>query len=286
MYTLKALASQLVEPRTRPVGNTFIQTLPNMPQRRNSFSHFSFVHRCEQGYEQPEELLQEVTAEHMLEPKEETPVSWTGNEQKKKMDVTTFNSCTTWADEDVEAWGNDSSVDEDFNDFNAGTVTTVVIKGIPKTLTQTLLRRSLDEAGFEGLFDFIYVPWVFSKPAKDGKIRRANASYAFVNFVNPEAAAMCHQVFQGHPFQGEAGGAWKDSKFLQVQAAKIQGLYDNLKSVIRSRTNHIKNKKYRPLVLKNNAIVPWSEMQNMMNCGENPTDGVTTSDAQYLACSL
>ena len=144
----------------------------------------------------------------------------------------------------------------------------LIVNSIPKVLTQKLFRQFLEELGFEGQFDFIYVPWVFGKPCSDGKRRRSNSSYAFANFVSLEAAAKAKQVMHGMIFPGKAGDNIATAKELHVQAAKTQGLYKNLKGMMHSRTNLIKNKKYRPLVMHNGVDMAWDRVVDMINLSQ------------------
>jgi len=74
--------------------------------------------------------------------------------------------------------------------------TTVMLQRISYTLDENGVRRLLDQRGFRGTHNAVYVP---RNPKRD-----VNLGYAFVNFVLPEQAAACIRVCSGCPFgEGE-----------------------------------------------------------------------------------
>eukprot|EP00928_Gymnodinium_smaydae_P034367 TRINITY_DN24371_c0_g2_i1.p1 TRINITY_DN24371_c0_g2~~TRINITY_DN24371_c0_g2_i1.p1 ORF type:complete len:322 (-),score=40.14 TRINITY_DN24371_c0_g2_i1:361-1233(-) len=68
--------------------------------------------------------------------------------------------------------------------------TTVLMRNIPRGYTSTKLMRTIDEEGFSGLYDFLYVPMVMN--------RRCALGYAVVNLVDPYYAKRFMTVFEGH----------------------------------------------------------------------------------------
>merc|ERR1712070_278698 len=110
-------------------------------------------------------------------------------------------------------------------------VTRLMIRNLPSGLVQTQLLDELDASGFEGLYDFCYLPRCF----KTGD----NHGYAFVNFLSPEAA-------------GLLVGAWhrqircQSVRCLNVSPALLQGLDGNVRKWCPPRLRRIRNKDYKP----------------------------------------
>lgn len=67
--------------------------------------------------------------------------------------------------------------------------TTVMLRNLPEGYTRNMLTAMLDEGGFAGMFDFVYMPMNFRTKASFG--------YAFVNLAAPSDAERCHDYFQG-----------------------------------------------------------------------------------------
>merc|ERR1712048_454185 len=73
----------------------------------------------------------------------------------------------------------------DFNSDNCRDTppTTMMIRNIPRRYSQEHLLMDLQELGFEGTFDFLYIPM--------DKTTTACVGYAFVNFIDPCWAEKC-----------------------------------------------------------------------------------------------
>jgi len=69
------------------------------------------------------------------------------------------------------------------------TCTTVMLRNLPKNLTQVAVLQTLENHGFTALYDFVYLPVDFQKMVSFG--------YAVVNFVSHEAAERAMQYFTG-----------------------------------------------------------------------------------------
>mmetsp|Transcript_18571 Transcript_18571/g.40588 ORF Transcript_18571/g.40588 Transcript_18571/m.40588 type:complete len:323 (+) Transcript_18571:73-1041(+) len=114
--------------------------------------------------------------------------------------------------------------------------TTVMMRNLPSTLSLKALMQEINRSGFRGRFDFCYMPCDFSTGRSQG--------FAFVNFLTAEAA---HCFFQ--EWHGSKRFVQKDCDSpLNVSAAGIQGLEDNLAKWNTSRTRRIKNPQLRPFV--------------------------------------
>jgi len=70
--------------------------------------------------------------------------------------------------------------------------TTLMLRNIPNCYTRSLLLELLDERGFRGSYNLVYLPIDFNTSCGFG--------YAFVNFVSMEHAEVCMSQMQG--FQG------------------------------------------------------------------------------------
>jgi len=98
-------------------------------------------------------------------------------------------------------------------------ITTLMMRGIPCSCTQERLLQILDELGFQGQYDFFYLP---------RKTQQSNLGYAFVNFLDMEWASLCHLALNGRALD-----AMRSKKVLSVCPAHIQGL-KNLKKHFRN----------------------------------------------------
>lgn len=118
-----------------------------------------------------------------------------------------------WSADNESAWGNDadksdleetnsldieissssSPVPSSFggrqNDDPIRGRTTVMMRNIPNNYSRDMLLETIIDQGFEGQFDFIYLPMDFA--------RCANLGYAFINLVNVESTRHFWKVFCG-----------------------------------------------------------------------------------------
>eukprot|EP00931_Biecheleriopsis_adriatica_P018984 TRINITY_DN13082_c0_g1_i1.p1 TRINITY_DN13082_c0_g1~~TRINITY_DN13082_c0_g1_i1.p1 ORF type:complete len:748 (+),score=159.14 TRINITY_DN13082_c0_g1_i1:52-2295(+) len=113
-------------------------------------------------------------------------------------------------------------------------VTTMVIKKLPKDVSQQELLEELNASGFAGSYDFCYMPGNFKS--------YENKGYAFVNFISVEVVRKFLD-------------AWNDkARFsnmpLAVSPAEVQGLEANLKKWNRPRMARIRNPNLKPFVLE------------------------------------
>jgi len=73
--------------------------------------------------------------------------------------------------------------------IDTASCTTVMLRNLPKNLTQVAVLQTLQNHGFAALYDFVYLPVDFQKMVSFG--------YAVVNFVSHEAAEKAMQYFTG-----------------------------------------------------------------------------------------
>jgi hypothetical protein len=97
--------------------------------------------------------------------------------------------------------------------------TTVMIRGIPCGFTQEQLLDQINQAGFEGKYDFFYLPRAGNS--------HSNLGYAFVNFTTPALAVACANTLHGVSLD-----PLRSAKVCRIFPAHIQG-YANLKKRFR-----------------------------------------------------
>jgi len=114
--------------------------------------------------------------------------------------------------------------------------TTVMMRNLPATLCLKGLIQEINGSGFKERFDFCYIPVNFSTGRSQG--------FAFVNFLTAEAARCFFREWHGSPHILQ-----KDCPSpLNLSAAGIQGLEDNLAKWNTARKRRIKNAQHRPYV--------------------------------------
>lgn len=118
--------------------------------------------------------------------------------------------------------------------------TTLMIRNIPNRYTQRELITELEDLGFAGSFNFLYLPL--------DKGTMANVGYAFVNFLESCWADRCVAVFQDYCFRRHRRHS---RKVAAVSVAHIQGLEANLAHYESAAVNTAKLKQRRPLVVAN-----------------------------------
>jgi len=125
-------------------------------------------------------------------------------------------------------------------------VTTFMFRGIPRKYTNQDLVAVLERSVNLDQVDFVYVPWY--------KNSNSNMGYAFVNFVDVMTARAAYDVMQGSQW-GAAHGA----RSMNLVAAQVQGLVDNLQQY------NLKNGSdfdliHRPLVFQKGAQLDLQEV--------------------------
>lgn len=93
-------------------------------------------------------------------------------------------------------------------------MTTVMLAGLPPSLTAHNIVAALDNCGFDGGYDFLYVPISFES--------HTNMGHAFINFTSPESAEKCLVEFSGF--------AWSNSsRPCRTRWADVQGYKNNIR---------------------------------------------------------
>jgi len=109
-----------------------------------------------------------------------------------------------------------TSKKQDLKKFNSEAVpveevTTMMVRGIPCSFSQDTLMKIIDNAGLKGKYDFFYLP----RAGNNG----SNLGYAFINFVDHQAAEHCTATFNGVPLDPS-----RSMKICAISPGDIQGL--------------------------------------------------------------
>lgn len=125
--------------------------------------------------------------------------------------------------------------------------TTVVIRNLPRTYTREMVCEFMNEEGFAGRYDFVYLPTDFRTWLAFG--------YAFVNMVTPEDATdimRCVDGFDEWKHDGEGKSCnvvWSDP---------YQGLEANIERYRNSPVmNESVNETYKPMLYHDGKSIPF-----------------------------
>lgn len=126
--------------------------------------------------------------------------------------------------------------------------TTVMLRNVPTGLTREELLRALDDGGFQGLYDFVYLPVDFT--------RNIGLGYALISLEQPQNAEGLLQYFDGfrqwgRPEHGEAPceASWSEPR---------QGLQEHIE---RYRNSPVMHKSvpdaYKPVIFEKGVRVSF-----------------------------
>lgn len=114
------------------------------------------------------------------------------------------------------------------------TTTTLMLRNLPRHISQAEFLKELNASGFEGTYDFAYMPQRFDQ--------KENKGYAFINFLSTANASAFLGKWHNHHRFGS-----KDT--INISPAMLQGLQANLQKWVGQRFRRIKNPDLRPFVL-------------------------------------
>jgi len=136
------------------------------------------------------------------------------------------------------------------------TRTTVLLKTLPKGWTGLVLAEKLDEEGYAGLYDFVYVPLELQNGACFG--------HAFVNITSAHLAVRFMEKYHG-------AAGWAEDQKLKVQWSEHQGLDWQIEKYRNSSVMHESvGEEARPLLFANGVNVPFPEPTETINKPKNP----------------
>jgi hypothetical protein len=127
-----------------------------------------------------------------------------------------------------------------------GELTTIMLRNVPSGYTRTMLLELIDGLGFQGRYDFVYLPMDF----RNG----VNLGYAFVNSISHEDAMRLTDKLQGFC-------TWTadSSKICEVSwAHPNQGLAEHVDRYRNSPVMHATMPdEYKPMVFRNGARIAF-----------------------------
>jgi len=132
----------------------------------------------------------------------------------------------------------------------ADAATTLMIRNLPRDISQCQLLDEVNSSGFVGTYDFCYMPCDF----KLGK----GQGFAFINLISPDIAEtfkrIWHRSFRFGINPGCPG--------LNVSLAAVQGKEANVSKWSSSRLRRIRNPRLWPFVQDNPAVLPMPSNQS------------------------
>ncbi|CAK0842835.1 unnamed protein product [Prorocentrum cordatum] len=124
-------------------------------------------------------------------------------------------------------------------------VVTVMMRQIPRHFTQQALLKEVIAHGFEGLFDFLYLPWDLKK--------NNNVGYGFISFADPRIALSFRDAFDGAYLDAPAAAKLKE-KPLRVHPASLQGYQANYQHFVHTKTGQKQDPLYSPLFFPGSGV--------------------------------
>jgi len=113
---------------------------------------------------------------------------------------------------------------------------TAMMRNLPNKYTQQMLLNELNQSGFYGTFDFLYLPI----DPETG----VNRGYAFINFIQPCFAWTFKQTYEGRRMR-----SFNSGKIVGVMPAALQGFQANYDHYATARVNR-GDPSTRPLFLR------------------------------------
>lgn len=127
--------------------------------------------------------------------------------------------------------------------------TTVMLRNIPNKYTQRMLLEEVNTMGFEGQYDFFYLPIDYRN--------KCNVGYCFVSFTANETARRFIAKLSGYKLPG-----FNSQKICEVSWARVQGLKANIQHYRNSPVNSINIPEYRPLLFAHGTEIQFPFVNN------------------------
>lgn len=128
-------------------------------------------------------------------------------------------------------------------------VVTVMVRQIPRQFTQLMFLKEVKARGFDGLFDFLYLPFDLKKGI--------NVGYGFLSFIEATYAQDFRREFDGIFLDKQMKAKGKP---LRVHPANVQGYEANYQQFMQTQTGQKQDPQFSPLFLRPGASLnPNSE---------------------------
>jgi RNA recognition motif-containing protein len=122
-------------------------------------------------------------------------------------------------------------------------LTTMMVKNIPNNLTRAALLELFDAEGFQGLYDFCYLPIDFDSDV--------NLGYCFVNMADGDAGQEFWKAFDGFC---KWGGDRASTKICRLEWSQVQGLDAHIQRYRNSPLLHTSMPDERRPILLNEGV--------------------------------
>lgn len=134
---------------------------------------------------------------------------------------------------------------DDLSQRDPETLTTLILRNIPTAYSQQQLMELMDDLGFYGVYDFIYMPCNF----KNG----VNLGYAFVNLVSHQQAMRLTEAFSGCSWPNK-----EDAKGEVAWAHPHQGYEEHVQRYRDSPVMHASiPAEFKPMIFSNGVRIAF-----------------------------
>lgn len=124
--------------------------------------------------------------------------------------------------------------------------TTAMLRNIPNKYKQSELLAEIDEEGFRGQYDFLYLPMDVQN--------KANVGYAFINFLEVSDRERFCSHYTDRQFV-----KYVSKKIAACAPAHVNGLEKNVRQLSKKAVAQFKDPEYQPIVFRNGSSIAFSE---------------------------
>jgi len=145
-------------------------------------------------------------------------------------------------------------------------VVTVMVRQIPRQFSQLMFLKEVNARGFDGLFDFLYLPFDLKKGI--------NVGYGFLSFIKAKHAQDFRREFDGLLLDKQMKTKGKP---LRVHPANVQGNEANYQQFMQTHTGQKQDPQFSPLFLRpGGSLNPNSEWGHLVPIKDAPTTSAKT----------
>mmetsp|Transcript_54269 Transcript_54269/g.129353 ORF Transcript_54269/g.129353 Transcript_54269/m.129353 type:complete len:261 (-) Transcript_54269:110-892(-) len=131
-----------------------------------------------------------------------------------------------------------------------GRFTSLMMRNVPSVIMQENLIRILEQSGFAGRFDYVYMPFHLAKARTKG--------YAFINMLSVEDAAALVETWTGVYLTQAANLGPPDLQAMPIyfSTAALQGLEANKQKMRQSKLQRLRNARFKPFFAERATASP------------------------------